>query len=198
MFICNHCPYVIHYHSQIQKISQEYKDKINMVAISSNDIDNYPQDDPQHMQDLWKELGLSFPYLFDETQMVAKAYKAECTPEFYLFNNENKLVYRGRLDSSSPGNEDDIDGKDLRNAIGREVFCENDANCFTLSESIDGSAKHYKIVFGIILGSGCGGGLVIDKKILVGPNAFAGEWGHVPLYSNNINGNIEQLSLIHI
>ena len=117
MFICNHCPYVIHYHSEIQKIYKDYKDQINMVAISSNDIDNYPQDAPEHMQDLWKELGLSFPYLFDETQMVAKAYKAECTPEFYLFDNNRKLVYRGRLDESSPNSTTLPSGKDLRDAI---------------------------------------------------------------------------------
>ena len=117
MFICNHCPYVIHYHSEIQKIDKDYKDQINMVAISSNDIDNYPQDGPQHMQDLWKELGLSFPYLFDETQMVAKAYKAECTPEFYLFDSNRKLVYRGRLDESSPNSAILPSGKDLRDAI---------------------------------------------------------------------------------
>ena len=117
MFICNHCPYVIHYHSEIQKIYKDYKDQINMVAISSNDIDNYPQDAPEHMQDLWKELGLSFPYLFDETQMVAKAYKAECTPEFYLFDNNRKLVYRGRLDESSPNSAILPSGKDLRDAI---------------------------------------------------------------------------------
>jgi AhpC/TSA family. len=117
MFICNHCPYVIHYHSEIQKIYKDYKDQINMVAISSNDIDNYPQDAPEHMQDLWKELGLSFPYLFDETQMVAKAYKAECTPEFYLFDSNRKLVYRGRLDESSPNSAILPSGKDLRDAI---------------------------------------------------------------------------------
>ena len=117
MFICNHCPYVIHYHSEIQKIYKDYKDQINMVAISSNDIDNYPQDAPEHMQDLWKELGLSFPYLFDQTQMVAKVYKAECTPEFYLFDSNRKLVYRGRLDESSPNSAILPSGKDLRDAI---------------------------------------------------------------------------------
>ena len=85
--------------------------------------------------------------------------------------------------------------KDLRNAIGREVFCENDANCFTLSESIDGSGKHYKIVFGIILGSGVGGGLVIDKKIVTGPNGITGEWGHNQL---PLIGKETILSLIHI
>ena len=117
MFICNHCPYVIHYHSEIQKIYKDYKDQVNIVAISSNDIENYPQDGPEHMQDLWKELGLTFPYLFDETQMVAKAYKAECTPEFYLFDNNRKLVYRGRLDESSPNSKTPPSGKDLRDSI---------------------------------------------------------------------------------
>ena len=129
MFICNHCPYVIHYHSEIQRISQDYKDQINMVAISSNDVDNYPQDGPQQMQDLWEDLGISFPYLFDETQMVAKAYKAECTPEFYLFDVNRKLVYRGRLDESSPNSTTLPSGKDLRDAIenlfnGREISLE--------------------------------------------------------------------------
>ena len=117
MFICNHCPYVIHYHSEIQKIYKDYKDQANIVAISSNDIENYPQDGPENMQDLWKELGLSFPYLYDETQMVAKAYKAECTPEFYLFDNNRKLVYRGRMDESSPNSSTLPSGKDLRDAI---------------------------------------------------------------------------------
>ena len=117
MFICNHCPYVIHYHSEIQKIYKDYKDQANIVAISSNDIENYPQDGPEYMQDLWKELGLSFPYLYDETQMVAKAYKAECTPEFYLFDNNRKLVYRGRMDESSPNSSTLPSGKDLRDAI---------------------------------------------------------------------------------
>jgi len=117
MFICNHCPYVIQYHSEIQKIYKDYKDQTNIVAISSNDTENYPQDGPEHMQDLWKELGLSFPYLFDETQMVAKAYKAECTPEFYLFDNNRKLIYRGRLDESSPNSKTPPSGKDLRDSI---------------------------------------------------------------------------------
>ena len=117
MFICNHCPYVIHYHSQIQKLAKDYKDQINMIAISSNDVGNYPQDGPQQMQDLWRELDMSFPYLFDETQMVAKAYKAECTPEFYLFAADNKLVYRGRLDESSPNSAIQPSGKDLRDAL---------------------------------------------------------------------------------
>ena len=117
MFICNHCPYVIHYHSEIKQISQDYKDQINIVAISSNDVDNYPQDGPKEMHDLWEKLGLSFPYLFDETQTIAKAYKAECTPEFYLFDTNRKLVYRGRLDESSPNSSIQPSGKDIRNAL---------------------------------------------------------------------------------
>jgi len=117
MFICNHCPYVIHYHSEIKQISHDYKDQINIVAISSNDVDNYPQDGPKEMHDLWEKLGLSFPYLFDETQTIAKAYKAECTPEFYLFDTNRKLVYRGRLDESSPNSNIQPSGKDIRNAL---------------------------------------------------------------------------------
>jgi len=81
---------------------------------------------------------------------------------------------------------------DISKNLNRKIFCENDANCFALSESFDGSAKHYKVVFGIILGSGCGGGLVIDKKILVGPNYFAGEWGHVPIDPHNSSNNIQE------
>ena len=116
MIICNHCPYVIHYHDEIKKLISDYAD-IRFIAISSNDIENYPQDSPEKMKLLFQDLGISIPYLFDETQEIAKLFKAECTPEFYLFNKERALVYRGRLDSSSPGNTDEVDGSDLRNAI---------------------------------------------------------------------------------
>ena len=88
-----------------------------MVAISSNDIIEYPQDSPERMKELWNSLNLSFPYLFDETQQIAKKYKAECTPEFYLFNHQNKLEYRGRMDETSPGSDKLPSGKDLRMAI---------------------------------------------------------------------------------
>ena len=117
MFICNHCPYVIHYHEQIKILASEYADAINLVAISSNDVVNYPEDSPEKMNQLWSRLGLKFPYLFDESQEVAKKYKAECTPEFYLFNLNKKLVYRGRMDDSSPGSNIDPSGRDLRLAI---------------------------------------------------------------------------------
>ena len=117
MFICNHCPYVIHYHDEIRRLANDFDNTINMVAISSNDIKEYPQDDPDKMKELWAELGLSFPYLFDSTQDVAKQYKAECTPEFYLFDSSQKLVFRGRLDESSPNSGIEPTGKDLRDAI---------------------------------------------------------------------------------
>ena len=117
MFICNHCPYVIHYHGELQRLAEYYQDDFNLVAISSNDIVNYPQDAPDKMNLLWKDLGLSFPYLFDESQEIAKKYKAECTPEFYLFDKEKKLVYRGRFDATSPGSEKKPNGLDLRNAM---------------------------------------------------------------------------------
>ena len=117
MFICNHCPYVIHYHAEIIKMADDFKNDMNIVAISANDIVNYPQDRPELMKDLWNDLDLSFPYLFDETQEIAKKYKAECTPEFYLFNSDSKLVYRGRMDESSPGSNIDPSGEDLRNAL---------------------------------------------------------------------------------
>ena len=117
MFICNHCPYVIHYHKELVKLSHDYKDHLDFVAISSNDIVNYPEDSPEKMKELAIELGFSFPYLYDETQEVAKSFKAACTPEFYLFNNEKTLEYRGRLDDSSPGNGIEPSGFDLREAI---------------------------------------------------------------------------------
>ena len=118
MIICNHCPYVIHYHDEIKRIINYYSNKnIRFIAISSNDIINYPDDSPDKMKNLFKDLGISIPYLYDENQDVAKMFKAECTPEFYLFNNKNKLVYRGRLDSSSPGKKEEITGKDLRDSI---------------------------------------------------------------------------------
>nr|WP_288931655.1 thioredoxin family protein [uncultured Allomuricauda sp.] len=127
MFICNHCPFVIHVNPQIVKLAKEYQEKgIAFVAISSNDVENYPQDAPHLMKEKAKEEDYSFPYLYDETQEVAKAYDAACTPDFYLFDSDMTLVYRGQLDDSRPGNGLPLTGTDLKNAMdavldGKEV-----------------------------------------------------------------------------
>ncbi len=118
MFICNHCPFVIHVNSEIVAIANSYAEKgIGFVAISSNDVVNYPQDSPDKMKIHAKNEGYPFPYLYDETQDVAKAYDAACTPDFYLFDSNDKLVYRGQLDNSRPGNGKPLNGEDLRNAL---------------------------------------------------------------------------------
>jgi len=118
MFICNHCPYVLHVNDEIVRIAKDYTDKgIGFVGISSNDVDNYPQDAPDLMTEQAKKVGYTFPYLYDETQEVAKAYKAACTPDFYVFDQNDKLVYRGRLDESTPKNNEPLTGKDLRKAL---------------------------------------------------------------------------------
>ncbi len=117
MLICNHCPYVIHYHEELQRITKDLHSLVDLVAISSNDAMNYPQDGPEEMKVLFDSLGLSFLYLYDETQNMAKVLQAQCTPEFYLYNGQGLLVYRGRLDDSSPGNDIKVSGKDLRDAI---------------------------------------------------------------------------------
>lgn len=117
MFICNHCPFVIHNHQQISEVSSKYQNQIEFIAISSNDIETYPEDSPEKMQDLAKGNSWSFPYLYDESQEVAKSFDAQCTPEFYLFDEADKLVYRGRIDDSSPTNKNPSTGKDLRLAI---------------------------------------------------------------------------------
>lgn len=118
MFICNHCPYVKHVQEQIVSIGNEYQDKgIGVVAISSNDIEAYPEDSPEDMRQLAKTWNFHFPYLYDETQEVARAYDAACTPDFYLFNASLELVYRGQLDKSRPGNSEPNNGEDLRAAM---------------------------------------------------------------------------------
>ena len=118
MFICNHCPFVIHVNPEITKVAKEYIEKgVGFVAISSNDVVNYPQDGPELMKIKAKEEGYPFPYLYDETQEVAKAYDAACTPDFYLFDEKQELVYRGQLDDSRPGNGMPLTGKDLRDAL---------------------------------------------------------------------------------
>jgi Peroxiredoxin len=127
MFICNHCPFVIHVNPMISKLAKEYEPLgIGFVAISSNDVDNYPQDAPDLMKIKAKEEDYSFPYLYDETQEVAQAYDAACTPDFYLFDENEMLVYRGQLDNSRPGNGIPLTGTDLKNAldallVGKEI-----------------------------------------------------------------------------
>ncbi len=118
MFICNHCPFVKHVNKQIALLGKEYQVKgIGFVAISSNDVVNYPQDAPHLMKENAVKENYSFPYLYDATQEVAKAYDAACTPDFYLFDVELRLVYRGQLDDSRPGNGLPVNGADLRQAM---------------------------------------------------------------------------------
>jgi len=117
MFICNHCPFVIHVIDELVNISKEYENNVSFIAISSNDVENYPDDSPELMKLLAKEKEFNFPYLYDESQEVAKMYDAACTPDFFLYDSEKKLVYRGQLDGSRPGNEIPVTGLDLRNAI---------------------------------------------------------------------------------
>ena len=118
MFICNHCPFVKHVQKQLVLLAKDFQDKsVSFVAISSNDVKNYPDDSPERMKEVALRLGYPFPYLFDETQDVAKAYNAVCTPDFFVFDAELKLVYRGQLDDSRPSNNIPVTGKDIRNAL---------------------------------------------------------------------------------
>jgi peroxiredoxin len=118
MFLCNHCPYVVHVNDEIVRLSKEYMAKgIGFVGISSNDVENYPEDSPELMKAVAKKLGYPFPYLYDETQDVARVYDAACTPDFYVFDGNGKLAYRGRLDDSRPRNDNPLTGKDLRAAL---------------------------------------------------------------------------------
>ena len=118
MFICNHCPYVKHVNEQLVQLAQDYQPKgVSFVAISSNDPETYPDDAPDKMKQVGLELGYPFPYLFDETQVVAKAYSAACTPDTYIFDGDLKLVYRGQLDGARPGNQVPVTGEDVRSAL---------------------------------------------------------------------------------
>jgi len=118
MFMCNHCPYVKHVASQLVSIAQDYTAKgIGIVGISSNDIVAHPEDSPEKMREEARLQGYQFPYLFDESQDVAKAYRAACTPDFYLFDSELRLVYRGQMDDSRPKQDTAATGNDLRAAI---------------------------------------------------------------------------------
>lgn len=117
-FICNHCPYVIHIRSELAQLTNEYQAKgIAVVAINANDAENYPDDSPEKMLKELQSAGYGFPYLFDESQEVAKAYQAACTPDFFLFDAEHKLYYRGQFDDSRPSNDEPITGADLRAAM---------------------------------------------------------------------------------
>jgi peroxiredoxin len=134
MFICNHCPFVKHVADQLAALGRECLPRgIGVVAISSNDVSSHPADSPEQMVHEAEERGYVFPYLYDETQQVAHAYHAACTPDFFLFDGDRKLVYRGQLDASRPGNDIPVTGADLRAAIdallaGRPVAAEQKAS----------------------------------------------------------------------
>jgi peroxiredoxin len=118
MFICRHCPYVRHVRGELARLGRDFAgSELGIVAISSNDVDEYPEDRPESLAEEAREAGYAFPYLFDETQEVAKAYTAACTPDFFLFDADRALVYRGQLDDSRPSNGLPVTGTDLRAAI---------------------------------------------------------------------------------
>lgn len=118
MFVCAHCPFVIHVQDELARLGRDYgADGLGIVAISSNSVASHPQDAPDRLSAMASALGFTFPYLYDESQAVAKSYTAACTPDFFLFDSNNRLAYRGRLDSSRPGNGVPVDGRDLRAAI---------------------------------------------------------------------------------
>ena len=118
MFICQHCPFVKHVQSELAKIGRDYGDRsLGIVAISANDADNYPDDSPEKLKQMAEELDFNFPLCYDESQSISKAYTAACTPDFFLFDQSRKLVYRGQLDDSRPSTDIPVTGKDLRQAI---------------------------------------------------------------------------------
>lgn len=123
LFICNHCPFVLHVIEEVVRISNDYRVQgLAVIAISSNDAKNYPQDGPELMREFAFENNFEFSYLYDETQEVAKAYHAACTPDFFLYDIQDKLVYRGQLDDSRPGNGIHLSGNDLRGAIDSVIY----------------------------------------------------------------------------
>lgn len=120
VFLCNHCPYVIHVNPQIVQIAYDYRLRgVNFIGISSNDVEKYPDDAPDKMKEHAQQAGYPFPYLYDESQSVAKAYDAACTPDFYVFDRDRRLYYRGRIDGARPKNDLPLTGEDLRNALDR-------------------------------------------------------------------------------
>lgn len=117
-FWCNHCPYVKHIREEFVRFADDYQARgLAIIAINSNDAEKYPDDGPAAMQAAAKTFGYTFPYLFDETQAVAKAFRAACTPDFFLYNDDRRLFYRGQFDASRPGNEQAVTGADLRAAV---------------------------------------------------------------------------------
>jgi len=122
MFICNHCPYVVHLRKDLAKLVEEYQaNGVAAVAINSNDVDRYPADAPEKMKQLAEEAGFTFPYLFDESQDVARAFRAACTPDFFVFDSNRYLTYRGQYDESRPGNDVEVTGSDLRAALDATI-----------------------------------------------------------------------------
>lgn len=118
IFLCRHCPFVKHVQGELAKLGRDYQNAdLGIVAISANDAANYPDDAPDKLKEMAKELGLTFPLCYDESQETAKAYTAACTPDFFVFDRDRKLVYRGQFDDSRPGNDKPVTGKDLRSAI---------------------------------------------------------------------------------
>jgi len=118
MFTCNHCPYVKHVEREMVRLAVDYQPRgVGFVAISSNDVTRYPEDGPAEMAEVARQQGYTFPYLYDESQDVARAYSAACTPDFYVFDEQLRCVYRGRLDDSTPGNGKPLSGADLRAAL---------------------------------------------------------------------------------
>ncbi|MGK7346577.1 MAG: thioredoxin family protein [Candidatus Nitrospinota bacterium M3_3B_026] len=118
IFMCNHCPYVKHVRHELAALARDYQAKgVAVIGINSNDAANYPDDSPAKMKEETEKTGYTFPYLYDETQETAKAYRAACTPDFYVFDSAKKLVYRGQMDDSRPGNGKPVTGADLRAAL---------------------------------------------------------------------------------
>jgi peroxiredoxin len=117
MFICKHCPYVIHVKDELARIGRDYADRVNIAAISSNDATHVADDSPERLKQMAEENGFVFPLLYDESQAVAKSFGAACTPDFFLFDADQRLAYRGQLDASRPGNGVPLDGRDLRGAM---------------------------------------------------------------------------------
>lgn len=114
IFMCNHCPFVLHIIDKLEELYEDYKSQgIEFIGINANDVDKYPADSPENMVDFVEEKGIRFPYLYDATQDVAKSYDAACTPDFFFFDDNLKLIYRGQMDDSRPGNQKEVTGEDL-------------------------------------------------------------------------------------